>query len=73
MGAILENIGPAIAIVLQAESLLVIALGVLAGVIMGILPGFGGSQALALMFPFTFIMSPPAAILFMVSVYPASG
>ncbi len=72
MGDILANIGPAIAIVLQGESLLVIALGVLAGVIMGILPGFGGSQALALMFPFTFIMSPPAAILFMVSVYSAA-
>ena len=72
MGGILENIGPAIGIVLQVESLLVIALGVLAGVIMGILPGFGGSQALALMFPFTFIMSPSAAILFMVSVYSAA-
>jgi putative tricarboxylic transport membrane protein len=72
MGGVLENIGPAIGIVLQGESLLVIAIGVVAGVIMGILPGFGGSQALALMFPFTFIMSPPAAILFMVSVYSAA-
>ena len=72
MDAVLENIVPAIGIVLQTESLIVIALGVIAGVIMGILPGFGGSQALALMFPFTFIMSPSAAILFMVSVYSAA-
>ena len=56
MENIIGNIGPAIDIVLQFDSLLVIGLGVLAGVIMGILPGFGGSQALALMFPFTFIM-----------------
>lgn len=72
MEGFLENIGPAIGIVFQTESLIVIALGVIAGIIMGILPGFGGSQALALMFPFTFIMSTPAAILFMVSVYSAA-
>lgn len=72
MNSVLENIVPAIGIVLQTESLIVIALGVIAGVIMGILPGFGGSQALALMFPFTFIMSPAGAILFMVAVYSAA-
>lgn len=72
MENILDNIGPALGLVFQFECILVIALGVLAGVIMGILPGFGGSQALALMFPFTFIMSPPAAILFMMSVYSAA-
>ncbi len=72
MENILQNIGPAIDIVLQWDSLLVIALGVLAGIIMGILPGFGGSQALALMFPFTLVMGPEPAILFMVSVYSAA-
>lgn len=72
MDGILENLGPALSLVFQFECLLVITLGVLAGVIMGILPGFGGSQSLALMFPFTFIMSPPAAILFMMSVYSAA-
>lgn len=72
MEGILENIGPAFVIVFKLESLIVIAMGVLAGVILGVLPGFGGSQALALMFPFTFIMSPAGAILFMVSVYSAA-
>ncbi len=72
MDNVLENILPAIGLVMTPESLIVIALGVIAGIIMGILPGFGGSQALALMFPFTFAMSPPAAILFMVSVYSAA-
>ena len=72
MDNIAENIGPALALVFQFECILVIALGVIAGIIMGILPGFGGSQALALMFPFTFIMSPAAAILFMMSVYSAA-
>ena len=72
MEAFFDNIGPAFSIVFQFECLFVIGLGVLAGIIMGILPGFGGSQALALMFPFTFIMSPPAAILFMMSVYSAA-
>ncbi|MEK9722851.1 MAG: tripartite tricarboxylate transporter permease, partial [Rhodospirillaceae bacterium] len=69
---LLLNVGEALDIVLQVESLVVIALGVVAGVVLGILPGFGGSQALALMFPFTFIMSPAGAILFMMSVYSAA-
>ena len=72
MENVLQNIGPAIEIVLQWESLLVITLGVMAGIIMGILPGFGGSQALALMFPFTLVMGPEPAFLFMVSVYSAA-
>lgn len=72
MEGILDNIGPAFGLVFQFECILVIALGVVAGIIMGILPGFGGSQALALMFPFTFVMSPAAAILFMMSVYSAA-
>lgn len=69
MESFASNILPAIAIVFDPGSLMVMVFGVIAGVCLGILPGFGGAQALALMFPFTFIMNPEASILFMVSAY----
>lgn len=72
MENVLANILPAIGIVFDPINLMVIVAGVIAGVCMGILPGFGGSQALALMFPFTFIMDAEASILFMVSTYSAA-
>ncbi|MBT8046212.1 MAG: tripartite tricarboxylate transporter permease, partial [Pontiella sp.] len=72
MESFFVDILPAIGIVLDPVNLIVIPLGVIAGVAMGILPGFGGAQALALMFPFTFIMSAEQSILFMVSIYSAA-
>ena len=63
---------PALAIAVDPTNLLLITLGLIAGIFMGILPGFGGSQALALMFPFTFLMTAEGAVLFMVSVYSAA-
>jgi len=72
MESFFVNILPAIGIVLDPANLFVIPLGVIAGVAMGIMPGFGGAQALALMFPFTFVMSPEQSILFMVSIYSAA-
>lgn len=72
MDSFFTNILPAIGIVLDPINLFVIPIGVVAGIAMGVMPGFGGAQALALMFPFTFIMSPEQSILFMVSVYSAA-
>lgn len=69
MEGFIDNALPALALVASPLNLLLIVAGVLAGVAFGILPGFGGAQALALLFPFTFAMSPEGAILFMVSVY----
>lgn len=69
MEGFFDNALPALTLVAEPINLLLIVLGIVAGVIFGILPGFGGSQALALLFPFTFAMSPAGAILFMVSVY----
>lgn len=45
--------------------------GVVIGIIMGALPGFGSSQALALLFPLTFAMTVDQAILFFLAVYSA--
>jgi putative tricarboxylic transport membrane protein len=60
---------PALGLVVDPLNIALIVLGVLIGTAFGILPGFGGSQALALMFPFTFFMEPASAVMFMLSVY----
>ena len=69
---ILAQLGPALALAFDPISLALIVLGVLLGVGLGVLPGFGGSQALALLFPFTFLMEPAAAVMFMLAVYSAA-
>ena len=63
---------PALAIAFDPLNLLLITCGVILGVALGVLPGFGGSQALALLFPFTFMMDPAGAIMFMLAVYSAA-
>jgi putative tricarboxylic transport membrane protein len=60
---------PALFLVGDPLNIVLIVLGVFIGTAFGILPGFGGSQALALMFPFTFFMEPASAIMFMLSIY----
>ena len=64
-----EQIVPALWLVVDPLNIALIIVGVFIGTAFGILPGFGGSQALALMFPFTFFMEPPSAVMFMLSIY----
>ena len=66
------NIVPALGLVFSVTTLAWILLGVVLGIILGALPGFGSSQALALLFPITFIMNAPDAILFCCAVYSAA-
>lgn len=57
---------------LASVKLLAIMLaGVVIGIILGAMPGFGSSQALALLFPLTFTMSVDEAVLFFLAVYSA--
>jgi putative tricarboxylic transport membrane protein len=51
--------------------LLIMLAGVVIGIILGAMPGFGSSQALALLFPLTFAMTVDQAILFFLAVYSA--
>ncbi|HET7635256.1 MAG TPA: tripartite tricarboxylate transporter permease [Burkholderiales bacterium] len=52
--------------------LVIILLGVIAGIIFGILPGFGAAQALALLFPFTYSMDGIQVVIFMLAAYSAA-
>ncbi|MEQ8195917.1 MAG: tripartite tricarboxylate transporter permease [Rhodospirillales bacterium] len=66
------NIVPALGLVFGPMTLVALFSGVILGIILGALPGFGSSQSLALLFPITFVMSAPDAILFCVAVYSAA-
>jgi putative tricarboxylic transport membrane protein len=66
---LLHYFWPSILIVLHPTNLAVILFGVVVGIIMGVLPGFGAAQALALMFPFTYGMDVATATLFMIAIY----
>lgn len=56
-------------VALSLENILFVFLGVLAGTIIGMLPGLGPISALALMIPLTFGMNPASALILMAGVY----
>jgi putative tricarboxylic transport membrane protein len=51
------------------ENLLFVSIGVLAGTIIGILPGLGPMSAIALMIPISFGLDPTSAIIMLAGVY----
>jgi putative tricarboxylic transport membrane protein len=66
---LLHYFWPSILIVLHPTNMAIILFGVVVGIVMGVLPGFGAAQALALMFPFTYGMDIATATLFMIAIY----
>lgn len=55
--------------VMQPMTLLLIAFGVLGGILIGIIPGLSATMAVALLIPFTFNMAPEVAMSLLVVVY----
>jgi len=72
MGVLFDNFFPALSLVLSPDNMLIMLIGIVVGTILGALPGFGAAQALALMFPFTFSMTPEAGTLFFIAIYAAA-
>src|ERR687892_2215677 len=56
-------------IAFQPHSLLVAATGILLGVIVGVLPGLGGANGVAILLPLTFSMDPTSAIILLSCLY----
>lgn len=54
--------------ILQADTLALMALGVFLGSTVGFLPGIGGPAMVAMLLPFTFTLSPAAAIALLISI-----
>ena len=44
-------------------------IGIVLGVLIGVLPGLGGANGVAILLPLTFSMSPTAAIIMLSSIY----
>lgn len=65
----LANLGYGLQIVLEPFNLTLVFLGVLAGTIIGMLPGLGPITAIALLIPTTFGMDPSSALILLSGVY----
>ncbi|SES07139.1 tripartite tricarboxylate transporter permease [Salipaludibacillus aurantiacus] len=64
-----ENLLYGFEVALQPEALMFVLIGVVAGTVIGMLPGLGPISALALMIPITYGMDPAIGIILMAGVY----
>ncbi|MCZ7660285.1 MAG: tripartite tricarboxylate transporter permease [Xanthobacteraceae bacterium] len=65
----IANLFHGFAVVLQPFNILVMVVGILLGVIIGVLPGLGGANGVAILLPLTFTMSPTSAIIMLSCIY----
>src|ERR1700722_6560024 len=63
------NLFHGFAVVLQPYNMLLMCIGILLGVIVGVLPGLGGANGVAILLPLTFSMSPTSAIIMLSCIY----
>ena len=63
------SIANAFLTLMQPEVFLAMMVGILGGMIIGILPGLGGTIAAALMMPLTYSLSPTAALVMLTTIY----
>src|SRR5256884_3520535 len=65
----LENIFLGFQQALTQQNLLYAAIGITLGTIIGVLPGLGGANGVAILLPLTFTMPPTSAIILLTSIY----
>src|SRR5688572_6554902 len=65
----IANLFHGFAVVLQPFNILLMVVGILLGVIIGVLPGLGGANGIAILLPLTFSMSPTSAIIMLSCIY----
>ena len=65
----IANLFHGFAVVMQPHNLGVMVIGILLGVIIGVLPGLGGANGVAILLPLTFSMSPTSAIIMLSCIY----
>jgi putative tricarboxylic transport membrane protein len=63
------NLFHGFAVVIQPFNILVMVVGILLGVVVGVLPGLGGANGVAILLPLTFSMSPTSAIIMLSCIY----
>src|ERR1041384_3235241 len=65
----LANLFHGFAVVLQPYNIMLMFIGILLGVIIGVLPGLGGANGVAILLPLTVSMSPTSAIIMLSCIY----
>src|SRR5213596_2007877 len=65
----IENLFLGFQIALQPHNLLLAVIGIALGTIIGVLPGLGGANGVAILLPLTFSMPPTSAIILLTSLY----
>jgi putative tricarboxylic transport membrane protein len=65
----LENLAHGFAIAITPFNLFVALIGILLGTVIGVLPGLGGANGVAILLPLTFTMPPTSAIILLTSLY----
>ena len=65
----LDNLAVGFQVALTPFNLFVALVGVLLGTIIGVLPGLGGANGVAILLPLTFTMPPTSAIILLTSIY----
>src|ERR1700716_4506519 len=63
------NLFHGFAVAIQPFNLMVMVVGITLGVIIGVLPGLGGANGVAILLPLTFSMSPTSAIILLSCIY----
>jgi putative tricarboxylic transport membrane protein len=63
------NLFQGFAVALQPYNIGVMVIGILLGVIIGVLPGLGGANGVAILLPLTFSMPPTSAIIMLSCIY----
>lgn len=65
----LNNLMQGFAVALTWKNLLFMFVGITLGVLIGVLPGLGGANGVAILLPLTFSMSPTSAIIMLTCIY----
>src|SRR4051794_34123261 len=65
LGALLHGFS----VILTPTNLLLMMVGITLGVLIGVLPGLGGANGVAILLPLTFSMSPTSAIIMLSCIY----
>jgi putative tricarboxylic transport membrane protein len=65
----LENLVLGFQVALTPYNLMVAVLGIVLGTVIGVLPGLGGANGVAILLPLTFTMPPTSAIILLTSIY----
>jgi len=66
---ILSNWMMGLGVALQPGNLLIASLGLILGIIIGVLPGLGGANGVAILIPITFTMNPTSAVILLGCIY----